>query len=110
MQAGCLFDLTTLSCYKYTMRTVLIVWLLCLFAQLSQAVTTETNFAGVGIDGRPLPDGQIRVEQVVAAGPAHLAGIRVGDIITQIDGAATRGSRFQDLVQKRLRGSCGQRR
>src|SRR5450631_1686864 len=88
------------------MRMVLLLVLLIL-AQSALAVNTESNFAGVGIDGRPLPDGQIRVEQIVAAGPAHLAGIRVGDIITHIDGAATRGGRFQELVQKRLRGVSG---
>lgn len=80
---------------------------LLLLAQSALAVNTENNFAGVGIDGRPLPDGQIRIEQIVAAGPAHLAGIRVGDIVTHIDGAATRGSRFQEMVQKRLRGVSG---
>lgn len=83
--------------------------LLLLQASSAQAINTSTNFAGVGIDGRSLPDGQIRVEQIVAAGPAHLAGIRVGDVITHIDGAPTRGGRFQDLVQKRLRGVPGTR-
>jgi C-terminal processing protease CtpA/Prc len=76
-------------------------------AQPVYAANSEDNFAGVGIDGRPLPDGQIKVEQIVASGPAQLAGIRAGDIITHIDGSATRGGRFQELVQKRLRGVAG---
>jgi len=85
---------------------VLVILLLAL-ARPALAVNTENYFAGVGIDGRPLSDGQIRVEQIVATGPAHLAGIRVGDILTHIDGAPTRGSRFQEMVQKRLRGVAG---
>ena len=89
------------------MRIVLLVVLLFTLAQSALAVNSDINFAGVGIDGRPLPDGRIRVEQIVAAGPAYLAGIRVGDIITHIDGVATRGGSFQELVQKRLRGVSG---
>jgi len=89
------------------MRIVLLLLVLLLSARHVLATNTETNFAGIGIDGRPLPDGQIRVEQIVASGPAHLAGIKVGDIITHIDSAPTRGSRFQEMVQKRLRGVSG---
>lgn len=89
------------------MRRVLVVLMLLISALPVRAASSEKNFAGVGIDGRQLADGQIRVEQIVAAGPAHLAGIRAGDIITHIDGVATRGGRFQELVQKRLRGAAG---
>jgi C-terminal processing protease CtpA/Prc len=71
------------------------------------AVNSEKNFGGVGIDGEALPDGQIRVRQLVLGGPAHLAGILVGDIITNIDGKATLGSDFNLMVQKRLRGVAG---
>lgn len=89
------------------MKIVLMLLMLLMSAQPVRAAGSGKNFAGVGIDGKPLADGQIRVEQIVAAGPAHLAGIRVGDIITHIDGAATRGAAFQELVQKRLRGAAG---
>ena len=80
-----------------------------LLASVALAANSEKNFGGVGIDGVALPDGQIRVEQLVAGSPAHLAGIRVGDIITHIDGKATLGSDFPTMVQKRLRGSAGTR-
>src|ERR1039457_1285799 len=89
------------------MRIVLVVGMLFILAQSALAVNTENNFAGVGIDGRPLPDGQVRIEQIIAGGPAHLAGIKAGDIITHIDSAPTRGGSFQDMVQKRLRGVSG---
>ena len=89
------------------MRIILLLGLLLTLIQPVYAVNTENNFAGVGIDGKPLPDGQIRVEQIVAGSPAHQAGIMVGDVITHIDGASTRGAIFQDLVQKRLRGVSG---
>jgi C-terminal processing protease CtpA/Prc len=71
------------------------------------SANTEKKFGGVGIDGAALVDGQIVVRQIVAGGPAHQAGIKVGDIITHIDGKATLGSDFQQMVQKRLRGVSG---
>ena len=91
------------------MRFVLLLSILFALVLPAWAVNTERNFGGVGIDGIPLPDGQIRVRQVVAGGPANQAGIRVGDIITHIDGAATRGGNFQTMVGKRLRGAAGTR-
>lgn len=71
------------------------------------AANSETDFGGVGIDGVPLKNGQIIARQIVAGGPAHQAGIKTGDIITHIDGKATLGSDFSDMVQKRLRGLSG---
>ena len=65
------------------------------------------NFGGVGIDGVPRADGQIVVRQLVLGGPAQLAGLKVGDIITHIDGKATRGSDFREMVEQRLRGRAG---
>lgn len=85
---------------------MMIPYILLLSAPV-MAANSERNFGGIGIDGIPLPDGQIRVRQLVAAGPAHRAGIRIGDVITHIDGKATLGSDFQAMVQKRLRGSAG---
>jgi C-terminal processing protease CtpA/Prc len=80
---------------------------LSLLAAPALAANSESNFGGVGIDGILLPDGQIRVGQLVSGGPGHLAGIRIGDIITHIDGKATLGSDFRTMVQKRLRGVAG---
>ena len=64
-------------------------------------------FGGVGIDGVPRADGTIVVKQLVLGGPAHLAGVKAGDIITQIDGTATEGKDFRFLVERRLRGRAG---
>ena len=89
------------------MRIFFLMAIFCTLAASAFAVNSEKNFGGVGIDGVALPDGQIRVRQIVSGGPAHLAGIRVDDIITHIDGKATMGSDFNAMVQKRLRGVSG---
>jgi C-terminal processing protease CtpA/Prc len=73
----------------------------------SLAAGSTGDFGGVGIDGVPLTDGRILVRQLVSGGPAHLAGVRNGDIITHIDGKATRGSDFNWIVNHRLRGRSG---
>ena len=73
----------------------------------SFADNTAINFGGVGIDGIPRSDGQIVVKQLVIGGPAQVAGIRVGDIITHIDGKPTQGSDFRHMVDYRLRGRSG---
>jgi C-terminal processing protease CtpA/Prc len=73
----------------------------------SWAGNSAKNFGGVGIDGVPQADGRIVVKQLVTGGPAQLAGIRVGDIITHIDGKPTQGSDFLQMVQFRLRGRTG---
>jgi C-terminal processing protease CtpA/Prc len=65
------------------------------------------KFGGVGIDGAPWADGRIVVKQIVTGGPAHLAGIQAGDIITHIDGKPTMGSDFRQMVDYRLRGKAG---
>jgi len=76
-------------------------------ATILSAANTPRDFGGVGIDGVPWADGRIAVKQLVTGGPAHLAGIRVGDIITHIDGKPTRGSDFRNMVDHRLRGRTG---
>lgn len=70
-------------------------------------VNSESSFGGIGIDGVPRADGEIEVRQLVAGGPAALAGIRRGDVITHIDGKPTRGSDFRTMVDRRLRGTAG---
>lgn len=81
--------------------------LLLLLAAPATAGNSSRNFGGIGIDGVPWADGRIVVKQVVAGGPAHLAGIKKGDIITQIDGKPTEGSNFKEMVELRLRGRAG---
>jgi C-terminal processing protease CtpA/Prc len=75
----------------------------------SFAVQAAAHFGGVGIDGVPQSNGEIMVRQLVAGGPAHLAGVKVGDVITHIDGTPTKGSVFTTIVNQRLRGKVGSR-
>ncbi len=91
------------------MAKIILLTIIALLFPLSPGWTANSsqNFGGVGIDGVPLADGQVAVRQLVTGGPAHLAGIRVGDVITYIDSKPTRGSDFKDLVDHRLRGRAG---
>lgn len=90
------------------MRKFLLVLLVAaLSLSTSPAANAARGFGGVGIDGVPLADGRIAVRQLVTGGPAHLAGVRVGDVITHIDSKATRGSDFKAMVERRLRGRAG---
>lgn len=90
------------------MKVAMIAILLVLQAVSSgTAAFYSSKFGGVGIDGAPWADGRIVVKQVVAGGPAHLAGIKAGDVITHIDGKATEGSDFKEMVEFRLRGRAG---
>ena len=86
-----------------------IIALACLLwlAWPSLAANSDRNFGGVGIDGVPWADGRIVVRQLVAGGPAQQAGVKVGDVITHIDGKPTRGSDFKQMVEHRLRGVAG---
>ncbi len=88
-----------------TYACILLLTLLPLTPAL--AGNSNRNFGGVGIDGKPRADGQIEVKQLVTGGPAHLAGMKIGDIITHIDGKPTRGSDFLHMLQYRLRGQAG---
>lgn len=91
------------------MARLFLFLILCMLsgATVSRAADSARNFGGVGIDGVPWADGQIVVRQLVAGGPAHLAGIKAGDIITHIDGKPTKGSVFKQMVEFRLRGQAG---
>jgi len=86
---------------------IVTIFLVLQGATASIAAISSKNFGGVGIDGVPWADGRIVVKQLVAGGPAQLAGIRVGDVITHIDGKATEGSNFKEMVEYRLRGRAG---
>jgi C-terminal processing protease CtpA/Prc len=85
----------------------LLLLTLVLLAGTGWGTNSAKDFGGVGIDGVPRADGTIVVRQMVLGGPAQLAGIKAGDIITRIDGKATQGSDFQDMVEHRLRGRAG---
>ena len=86
---------------------VILLVVQALLASAACAANSSREFGGVGIDGVPQPDGRIVVRQLVAGGPAHLAGIRIGDTLTHIDGKPTRGSDFTDIIEHRLRGRSG---
>jgi C-terminal processing protease CtpA/Prc len=89
-------------------QTIILILLLAgLSPDAALAANSAGNFGGVGIDGVPLSDGRIQVRQLVTGGPAHLSGIRAGDIITHIDGKQTKGSDFRRMVDTRLRGRAG---
>lgn len=92
--------------YILPMKRLTLLTLL-LLATPAAAANSAKSFGGVGIDGAPWADGRIVVKQVIEGGPAHRAGIKVGDVITRIDGKPTEGSNFRDMVQYRLRGKAG---
>jgi C-terminal processing protease CtpA/Prc len=80
---------------------------LLLLAGTGWGANSSRDFGGVGIDGVPRADGSIVVRQLVLGGPAQLAGVLAGDVITRIDGKATLGSDFKEMVEHRLRGRAG---
>ena len=86
---------------------ILILFAAFLLPSRGDAGNSARNFGGVGIVGAPLADGRIVVRQLVTGAPAHLAGVRIGDIITSIDSKQTKGSDFNDIVEHRLRGRAG---
>lgn len=88
-------------------ETILHTLAILLLTTQLHAAPAAKNFGGTGIDGVPWADGRIVVKQLVSGGPAHLAGIKVGDLITHIDGKPTEGSNFKDMVEHRLRGRAG---
>jgi C-terminal processing protease CtpA/Prc len=87
-------------------KTVTILATIFISSQFGNAADMK-NFGGVGVDGIPWADGRIVVRQLVTGGPAHLVGIKPGDIITHIDGKQTKGSDFRHMVDYRLRGEAG---
>lgn len=89
-------------------RIVIGIIMICaVAASPATSGAAPARFGGIGIDGIPQADGRILVRQLVAGGPAHEAGIKVGDIITHVDGKATKGSDFKQIVDFRLRGRAG---
>lgn len=97
----------TVSAIFLPMRVLLVFILVVVQSSAGFAAFYLNKFGGVGIDGAPWADGRIVVKQVVTGGPAHLAGIKAGDVITHIDGRPTEGSNFKEMVEYRLRGKAG---
>lgn len=63
-----------------------------------------TSFSGLGLDVR-IEDGQFKLTPIEGL-PAARAGILAGDAVTQLDGAALKGSSFYSVLGK-MRGPPG---
>jgi len=68
---------------------------------------TEGSFGGIGLEvSLDEPTGFIRVNAPIDGSPAASAGVRTGDLITDIDGRPIKGLRLSEAVG-RLRGPIG---
>ncbi|MEU6172775.1 S41 family peptidase [Streptantibioticus parmotrematis] len=74
-------------------------------AQQYEGFQQELNgtYTGVGLWVRRAPDGVVSVSRVQSASPAERAGLRVGDLLTAIDGHPVTGLPVTEVVA-RLRG------
>lgn len=75
--------------------------------QAAQAFRDETqaNFFGVGAKLQPDPMGA-RVAVVFEDGPAYAAGLRIGNVITAVNGKSVMGMEIDEIV-KRVKGPEG---
>ncbi|MBV8666020.1 MAG: S41 family peptidase [Burkholderiaceae bacterium] len=70
------------------------------FKELNE--TIEGKFVGLGIEVG-MEDGYVRVISPIEGSPADHAGIKAGDLITDLDGKPVRGLTLEDAVKK-MRG------
>ena len=73
----------------------------------AQEFTVETtgNFVGIGAKLTPQKQGA-KVAVIFDDGPAEKVGLKVGDIVTGVDGKSVAGTDIDDIVQK-IRGKEG---
>ena len=64
-----------------------------------------SKIGGIGIGITPVADG-VLVEMVLPDTPACAAGMKVGDIVTQIDSKPTKGLKLHEMAD-RIRGAVG---
>lgn len=64
---------------------------------------TEGKFVGLGIEIGQSDDGYIKIVDPIEDSPAARAGIKAGDLITRIDGAAVKDIDLDEAI-KRMRG------
>ncbi len=68
--------------------------------------TTQGEFSGVGIQIQTDDDGSLKVVSPLEDSPAYKAGIKAGDVITQIDGKSAKGITLNQAV-KSITGEKG---
>ena len=64
---------------------------------------TEGKFVGLGIEINQSEEGYVRIVTPIEDAPAARAGIRAGDLITHVDGAAVKDMELDEAI-KRMRG------
>ncbi|SFB74135.1 S41 family peptidase [Massilia yuzhufengensis] len=69
---------------------------------------TEGRFVGLGIEISESDDGYVEIVAPIEDSPAWHAGIKEGDLITQIDGHPVQGVPIDEAI-KRMRGEPGTR-
>ena len=78
-----------------------------LYQEIKRRESGQAAFSGVGIVLLHR-DGQYYINEIYPGGPAELAGVRVFDRITAVDGHAT-SDLADDQVSKMIRGTAGSR-
>jgi carboxyl-terminal processing protease len=64
---------------------------------------TEGKFVGLGIEINQSEEGYVRIVTPIEDAPAARAGIRAGDLVTHVDGAAVKDMDLDEAI-KRMRG------
>lgn len=64
----------------------------------SYRISTEGRYNGIGAISKVIDD-KITITEIIEDGPAHLAGVKVGDQILKINGESTEGRSNEDVVQ-----------
>lgn len=76
-------------------------------ALLGTTEIKEPVAAGIGLQAVPTERGEVVVLAVLRDSPAHLAGIKPGDLILQVDGQRLAGTDFLTITTQLLRGMVG---
>jgi carboxyl-terminal processing protease len=66
----------------------------------------EGNFVGLGVELKTEPGG-LSIVNVIPGGPAHVGGIRPGDVIVSVDGKTSPADATADTLADMLRGVEG---
>ncbi len=76
----------------------------------SQAESFQSSISGtywgIGISGQGESNGEIRLTDVKKGGPAQRAGIKIGDVITSVDGVPSKGKNIEEVFSA-IRGKSG---